>query len=151
MWWNFVGRSHEEIAEARADWAEGRRFGVVNGYPGEPLPAPALPTTRLLPAARAAWRAHDPEPVPGHRTGGPTHHELGRSPNRAGGLPATTASSRSGGNPALAEEVLTDRRQGRVGVRGLVDPVEADHRQVARHRDTERRRRRPGHPGRGCR
>jgi quercetin 2,3-dioxygenase len=49
MWWNFVGRSHEEIAEARADWAAGERFGTVGGYPGDPLPAPALPTTRLLP------------------------------------------------------------------------------------------------------
>jgi quercetin 2,3-dioxygenase len=49
MWWNFVGRSHEDITEARADWAAGRRFGVVGGYPGDPLPAPALPTTRLLP------------------------------------------------------------------------------------------------------
>ena len=49
MWWNFVARSHEEIAEARDDWAAGRRFGSVGGYPGEPLPAPALPTTRLLP------------------------------------------------------------------------------------------------------
>jgi len=47
MWWNFVGRSHEEIATARADWMEGRRFGTVSGYAGEPLPAPAMPTTRL--------------------------------------------------------------------------------------------------------
>jgi quercetin 2,3-dioxygenase len=47
MWWNFVGRSHDEIAVARDDWAAGRRFGVVSGYDGEPLPAPAMPTTRL--------------------------------------------------------------------------------------------------------
>jgi hypothetical protein len=47
MWWNFVGRSHEEIAAARADWMAGRRFGAVSGYAGEPLPAPAMPTTRL--------------------------------------------------------------------------------------------------------
>jgi len=47
MWWNFVGRSHEEIAEARADWMAGRRFGTVSSYAGEPLPAPAMPTTRL--------------------------------------------------------------------------------------------------------
>jgi quercetin 2,3-dioxygenase len=47
MWWNFVGRSHDEIAEARADWAAGRRFGTVTGYAGDPLPAPALPTVRL--------------------------------------------------------------------------------------------------------
>jgi redox-sensitive bicupin YhaK (pirin superfamily) len=47
MWWNFVARSHSEIARARADWAAGRRFGVVTGYAGDPLPAPAMPTTRL--------------------------------------------------------------------------------------------------------
>ena len=29
--------------------AEGRRFGVVRGYPGAALPAPGLPGTRLLP------------------------------------------------------------------------------------------------------
>ncbi|WP_433393329.1 pirin family protein [Micromonospora sp. KLBMP9576] len=47
MWWNFVGRSHEEVAAARADWTAGRRFGVVADDPAPPLPAPALPTTRL--------------------------------------------------------------------------------------------------------
>jgi quercetin 2,3-dioxygenase len=47
MWWNFVGRSHEEIAAARDDWAAGRRFGAVGGYQGDPLPAPPMPTTRL--------------------------------------------------------------------------------------------------------
>jgi hypothetical protein len=47
MWWNFVGRSHEELAAAREDWQAGRRFGTVTGYAGEPLPAPAMPTTRL--------------------------------------------------------------------------------------------------------
>ena len=47
MWWNFVGRSHDEILADRADWEAGRRFGPVIGYPGPPLAAPALPTTRL--------------------------------------------------------------------------------------------------------
>nr|WP_281425957.1 pirin family protein [Polymorphospora rubra] len=47
MWWNFVGRSHEEIVAARDDWATGRRFGTVHGYAGDPLPAPEMPTTRL--------------------------------------------------------------------------------------------------------
>jgi hypothetical protein len=47
MWWNFVGRSHEEIVAAREDWQAGRRFGTVTGYQGEPLPAPPMPTTRL--------------------------------------------------------------------------------------------------------
>jgi redox-sensitive bicupin YhaK (pirin superfamily) len=47
MWWNFVGRSHEEIVAAREDWMAGRRFGVVTGYDGDPLPAPEMPITRL--------------------------------------------------------------------------------------------------------
>jgi redox-sensitive bicupin YhaK (pirin superfamily) len=46
MWWNFVGRSHEEIVQARQDWEAGRRFGVVD-HPAPRLPAPALPTTPL--------------------------------------------------------------------------------------------------------
>ncbi len=54
MWWNFVGRSHEEIAAARADWeAPGRtRFGVVHGHGGARIPAPELPKVRLTPRRR---------------------------------------------------------------------------------------------------
>src|SRR6185437_14356783 len=47
MWWNFVGRSHQEIVEAREDWMAGRRFGQVAGCSADPLPAPALPNVRL--------------------------------------------------------------------------------------------------------
>ncbi|WP_373870623.1 pirin family protein [Micromonospora sediminimaris] len=47
MWWNFVGRDHDEIVAAREDWMAGRRFGVVADDPDPPLPAPALPTVRL--------------------------------------------------------------------------------------------------------
>lgn len=47
MWWNFVGRSHEEIAQDREDWMAGRRFPTVAGDPAERLPAPPMPTTRL--------------------------------------------------------------------------------------------------------
>lgn len=52
MWWNFVGRSHEEIAAFRKEWMEGEGFGRVDGFDGAPLPAPALPTTRLKPRGR---------------------------------------------------------------------------------------------------
>jgi hypothetical protein len=79
MWWNFVGRSHDDVAAARADWmaqvevvqgdgadvpvpgeggtryapgASGRRFGEVVGYDGGPLPAPVLPDIRLVPRRR---------------------------------------------------------------------------------------------------
>ncbi|WP_406143363.1 pirin family protein [Streptomyces sp. NBC_01012] len=52
MWWNFVGRSHEEIEEARRAWAEGSRFGEVHGYDGGRLPAPELPPVALKPRGR---------------------------------------------------------------------------------------------------
>lgn len=48
MWWNFVGRSGEEIVHAREDWVAGR-FGDVHGYPGGPLAAPPLPSVPLKP------------------------------------------------------------------------------------------------------
>ena len=46
MWWNFVARSPEEITAAADQWAGGR-FGMVNGYQGEPLAAPPLDAARL--------------------------------------------------------------------------------------------------------
>jgi hypothetical protein len=66
MWWNFIGRSHDEIAGYRQEWqeqiashdgaegevvADGRevalgRFGVVD-LDLQPIPAPALPNVRL--------------------------------------------------------------------------------------------------------
>ncbi|WP_104117790.1 pirin family protein [Arthrobacter sp. B1805] len=58
MWWNFVGRSHEEIVEYRARWQDeispgsGSRhpsFGLPDDDPLEPLPAPELPTVRIRP------------------------------------------------------------------------------------------------------
>lgn len=52
MWWNFIGRSHDEIAQAREDWTKGSRFGEVQGYDGAPLPAPELPNTPLKPRGR---------------------------------------------------------------------------------------------------
>ncbi|MFH8606787.1 pirin family protein [Streptomyces sp. NPDC018029] len=52
MWWNFIGRTHADIAQARDDWMTGDRFGVVKGYDGGPLPAPELPTVPLKPRGR---------------------------------------------------------------------------------------------------
>ena len=57
MWWNFLGRSHEDIVGYRREWqSELRgsapadpRFGTVEGYDGDPLPAPELPNSRLKP------------------------------------------------------------------------------------------------------
>ncbi|MER5859758.1 pirin family protein [Streptomyces sp900105245] len=50
MWWNFIGRTHDDIVEAREDWEKAtERFGAVHGYPGERLPAPVLPNATLSP------------------------------------------------------------------------------------------------------
>jgi quercetin 2,3-dioxygenase len=55
MWWNFVGRTHDEIAAFRGEWqAETDRFGRVEGYPGDRLPAPPLPGGRLRPRGNPA-------------------------------------------------------------------------------------------------
>lgn len=50
MWWNFVGRTHDDIALARAEWQEGlaagsERFGHLSHKPA--LPAPELPGVTL--------------------------------------------------------------------------------------------------------
>jgi hypothetical protein len=47
MWWNFVGRTPEDIISAARDWASGERFGQVAGYRGAPLAAPPLDEARL--------------------------------------------------------------------------------------------------------
>ena len=59
MWWNFIGRTHEEVVAAREAWEAGAsvpgsgdpdgRFGAVVGYEGpvSRIPAPALPGVRL--------------------------------------------------------------------------------------------------------
>ena len=57
MWWNFVGRDHDEVAAFRDEWqtaVEGAdtRFGQVSAYDGAALPAPTLPGTRLRPRRR---------------------------------------------------------------------------------------------------
>lgn len=52
MWWNFIGRSNDEITQARSDWEEGTRFGEVKGYDGDRLTAPELPPVALKPRGR---------------------------------------------------------------------------------------------------
>ncbi len=74
MWWNFVGRSHDEIVRYRAEWmaeigADGSppavittdpalvardgtprpRFGTFPAGEPDPLPAPSLPNIRMRP------------------------------------------------------------------------------------------------------
>ena len=53
MWWNFVGRSGEEIADYAEQWnTESDRFGTVVGYDGDRLEAPPLPALALKPRGR---------------------------------------------------------------------------------------------------
>ncbi len=55
MWWNFVGRTHEEVVGYRDEWQrqieagrhEDGRFGVVSDL--APIPAPPMPHSRLKP------------------------------------------------------------------------------------------------------
>ncbi|AUI51602.1 pirin family protein [Arthrobacter crystallopoietes] len=62
MWWNFVGRDHDEVVEFRANWqaeigaeahpaaaAATNQFGTVVGNTLAPLPAPTLPNARIRP------------------------------------------------------------------------------------------------------
>lgn len=69
MWWNFVGRTHEDVAQARADWeaqatlpdaaAAAARFGLVRGHGPDAgreagrIPAPPLPGVQLRPRTRS--------------------------------------------------------------------------------------------------
>ena len=55
MWWNFVGRTHEEIVEAREAWEAGAdRFGRVAGHGDVRIPAPPMPAVRLTQRRRRA-------------------------------------------------------------------------------------------------
>ncbi|TDC18906.1 pirin family protein [Streptomyces sp. 8K308] len=57
MWWNFIGRDHADIVRAREEWERAaERFGAVEGYAGERLPAPALPNATITPRRNPAPR-----------------------------------------------------------------------------------------------
>ncbi|HLS01910.1 MAG TPA: pirin family protein [Beutenbergiaceae bacterium] len=51
MFWNFIGRSHDDVAKAADSWARERasRFGVVPGHGSDHIPGPAIPPVRLRP------------------------------------------------------------------------------------------------------
>ena len=101
MWWNFVGRSHDDIVGYRRLWQDADdRFGAVTGYRGSVtrLPAPPLPTTRLR-----------PRPIPRNRKGVPHDRRQDRRRNhrhrrtRVGTpLPSTAKPSASPTSPTAA-------------------------------------------------
>jgi len=50
MWWNFIGRTHEEIEEMRLDWeSQSNRFPRFEDQVHGRIPAPAMPNLRLTP------------------------------------------------------------------------------------------------------
>lgn len=59
MWWNFIGRTHDDIVEQRESWnGEGidavpQRFGQVIGFSGDRLLAPPMPNIRLKARGRS--------------------------------------------------------------------------------------------------
>ena len=69
MWWNFVGRTHDEAEQAREDWeaqaglpetaTAAARYGLVPGHGPDAgaeagrIPAPPLPAVRLTPRKRS--------------------------------------------------------------------------------------------------
>ncbi|MFD3839356.1 pirin family protein [Streptomyces sp. NPDC058642] len=57
MWWNFIGRTHEDIVKARVDWeTSSDRYGTIDGFPGGRLPAPALPNATIRPRRNPSRR-----------------------------------------------------------------------------------------------
>jgi quercetin 2,3-dioxygenase len=71
MWWNFVGRSHDEVAGFREEWmaqlSDGGlvdgRFGIPVGTDLDPIPAPALPNARLRERHSGSFNGDEPEAV----------------------------------------------------------------------------------------
>ncbi|PTW91322.1 hypothetical protein C8A06_1042 [Microbacteriaceae bacterium MWH-Ta3] len=50
MWWNFIGRTHAEVTQAREQWNSGdQRFGSFTDRIGGRIPAPDLPSVTLMP------------------------------------------------------------------------------------------------------
>ena len=50
MWWNFIGRTHEEIVQMRTDWnGRSNRFAAFEDQIHGRIPAPELPNIRLQP------------------------------------------------------------------------------------------------------
>ena len=89
MWWNFIGRSYEEVVAFREEWQRqraGRTPGVPGRYGAFPdvwehtLAAPELPNVRLR--SRGSGDAACPEPARHRRRvlqiscPGPVHAEM---------------------------------------------------------------------------
>ncbi len=48
MWWNFIGRNHDEVEQMRSEWEAGnQRFAAFEDRIGGRIPAPELPNVPL--------------------------------------------------------------------------------------------------------
>ena len=53
MWWNFIGRSHQEIVEFRSAWElRDVRFPPIVSRSERAMEAPPMPTVQLKPRSR---------------------------------------------------------------------------------------------------
>ncbi|GHE59627.1 hypothetical protein GCM10018785_31020 [Streptomyces longispororuber] len=78
MWWNFIGRTHDDIVRAREDWQHASpRFGAVEGYGGDRLPALALPNARIAPRGNPPARHRTAPLTRAHRKAPPWPVPLG--------------------------------------------------------------------------
>ena len=73
MWWNFIGRTYDEIKMFRAEWESGSdRFGTTYGYVGRSadspvrLPAPELPHVAMRPRKNPAPTARPEVRIESH-------------------------------------------------------------------------------------
>jgi redox-sensitive bicupin YhaK (pirin superfamily) len=93
MWWNFIGRTHEEVAAFREQWAHrDRQAGDVRFPPvvaaGERvMEAPVMPTVALKPRPRrAAPTGERPAPPDGVGQAAAPPDGVGRSPQPPDGV-----------------------------------------------------------------
>lgn len=111
MWWNFIGRSHDEIVTAREAWQQtiargtaneglaadapdrlndSDTFGLPDDEPEPPLPAPAVPIARLKP------RGHLPPLPTGPNSQSP---QAAQTPQVADPAPSSAAVSPAAASP----------------------------------------------------
>jgi len=117
MWWNFIGRSHEEVAAFRKEWQRQRagrtphapgRYGAFPDVWPHTLPAPELPDVRLSPRLRRRHLSRARAP-PATGFGGspvPARHML-RCPERAGPCGAVRVNRARGWIPRSATDLTS--------------------------------------------
>ncbi|MEK8227214.1 hypothetical protein NKG05_15735 [Oerskovia sp. M15] len=75
MWWNFVGRSHDDVAAARAEWMA--QVEVAPGAEDRAVPSPSAAPPCRSPATEGRGTAREPLGAGSERSSGTT---AGRCP-----------------------------------------------------------------------